>query len=36
VVGNAVTVTQGLAQNDRVVTVGATLLRDGASAVVIR
>lgn len=36
VVGNAVTVTQGLARNDRVVTVGATLLRDGGSAVVIR
>jgi RND family efflux transporter MFP subunit len=36
VVGNAVTVNQGLAQNDRVVTVGATLLRDGGSAVVIR
>jgi multidrug efflux system membrane fusion protein len=36
VIGNSVTVTQGLALNQRVVTVGATLLRDGNDAVVIR
>jgi len=36
VVGNGVTVTRGLTQNDRVVTLGATLLSDGAEAVVIR
>jgi multidrug efflux system membrane fusion protein len=36
VVGNSVTVTEGLALNQRVVTVGATLLRDGSEAVVIR
>jgi RND family efflux transporter MFP subunit len=36
VVGNAVTVTDGLALNERVVTAGATLLRDGSDAVVIR
>jgi RND family efflux transporter MFP subunit len=35
VVGNNVTVTGGLALNQRVVTVGATLLRDGNRAVVI-
>jgi RND family efflux transporter MFP subunit len=35
VVGNNVTVTDGLALNERVVTVGATLLRDGNRAVVI-
>jgi multidrug efflux system membrane fusion protein len=36
VVGNSVTVTEGLASNQRVVTVGATLLHDGIEAVVIR
>jgi len=36
IVGNGVTVTSGLAPSERVVTVGATLLRDGAEAVVIR
>ena len=36
VTGNSVTVTEGLAANQRVVTVGATLLRDGSDAVVIR
>lgn len=36
VVGNGVTVTSGVERADRVVTVGATLLRDGAEAVVIR
>ena len=36
VVGNAVTVIDGLALNQRVVTVGGSLLRDGAPAVVIR
>jgi RND family efflux transporter MFP subunit len=36
VVGNTVTVTDGLVQSQRVVTVGASLLRDGGSAVVIR
>jgi len=36
VVGNAVTVTHGLALAERVVTAGATLLRDGSAAVVIR
>jgi multidrug efflux system membrane fusion protein len=36
VTGNAVTVTRGLALGTRVVTVGATLLRDGSEAVVIR
>ncbi len=36
VVGNAVTVTDGLALHQRVVTVGSTLLRDGSDAVVIR
>jgi RND family efflux transporter MFP subunit len=36
VVGNGVTVNDGLARNDRVVTVGSTLLRDGSDAVVIR
>jgi RND family efflux transporter MFP subunit len=36
VIGNAVTVTRGLTQNQRVVTVGAALLRDGSDAVVIR
>jgi multidrug efflux system membrane fusion protein len=36
VVGNGVTVVHGLARGDRVVTVGATLLTDGADAVVIR
>jgi multidrug efflux system membrane fusion protein len=35
VVGNGVTVTSGLSRSDRVVTVGATLLRDGNEAVVI-
>lgn len=35
VVGNGVTVTNGLSGSDRVVTVGATLLRDGNEAVVI-
>jgi RND family efflux transporter MFP subunit len=36
VVGNGVTVTGGLVGSERVVTVGATLLRDGAIAAVIR
>jgi multidrug efflux system membrane fusion protein len=36
VIGNSVTVTHGLALNQRVVTVGSTLLRDGDRAVVIR
>jgi RND family efflux transporter MFP subunit len=36
VLGNDVTVIAGLAQGQRVVTVGATLLRDGDQAVVIR
>lgn len=36
VLGNFVTVTDGLAIGQRVVTVGATLLRDGNEAVVIR
>lgn len=36
VIGNDVTVTEGLALNQRVVTVGASLLRDGNEAVVIR
>jgi multidrug efflux system membrane fusion protein len=36
VIGNSVSVTEGLALNQRVVTVGGSLLRDGASAVVIR
>jgi multidrug efflux system membrane fusion protein len=36
VVGNGVTVTEGLSKSDRVVTLGATLLRDGSDAVVIR
>jgi multidrug efflux system membrane fusion protein len=36
VAGNSVTVTSGLALGQRVVTVGATLLRDGGEAVVIR
>jgi RND family efflux transporter MFP subunit len=36
VVGNTVTVTDGLVPSQRVVTVGASLLRDGGSAVVIR
>jgi len=36
VLGNGVTVNQGLARAERVVTVGATLLRDGGEAVVIR
>jgi len=36
VVGNGVTVIAGIQRNDRVVTVGATLLRDGSDAVVIR
>jgi multidrug efflux system membrane fusion protein len=35
VLGNSVTVTDGLALGQRVVTVGATLLRDGSEAVVI-
>ena len=35
VVGNAVTVSDGLALNERVVTVGSTLVRDGGAAVVI-
>jgi multidrug efflux system membrane fusion protein len=35
VIGNGVTVTQGLLRSERVVTVGATLLRDGNEAVVI-
>jgi multidrug efflux system membrane fusion protein len=36
VTGNAITVTEGLALEQRVVTVGSTLLRDGDEAVVIR
>jgi RND family efflux transporter MFP subunit len=36
VTGNGVTVTEGLRQSERVVTLGATLLRDGSEAVVIR
>jgi multidrug efflux pump subunit AcrA (membrane-fusion protein) len=36
VVGNSVTVIEGLEAQERIVTVGATLLRDGADAVVIR
>jgi multidrug efflux system membrane fusion protein len=36
VIGNSVTVTDGLALDQRVVTVGATLLRDGDDAIVIR
>jgi RND family efflux transporter MFP subunit len=36
VVGNGVTVNDGLVRAERVVTVGATLLRDGNDAVVIR
>ena len=36
VLGNSVSVTSGLDGTERVVTVGATLLRDGASAIVIR
>jgi RND family efflux transporter MFP subunit len=36
VIGNAVTVTEGLALDQRVVTAGSTLLRDGSDAVVIR
>ncbi|HET6334439.1 MAG TPA: HlyD family efflux transporter periplasmic adaptor subunit [Polyangiales bacterium] len=36
VVGNSVTVTDGIALNQRVVTVGGSLLRDGSTAVVIR
>jgi RND family efflux transporter MFP subunit len=36
VLGNGVTVVKGLAAGQRVVTVGATLLRDGDDAVVIR
>jgi RND family efflux transporter MFP subunit len=36
VVGNGVTVTHGLSKSERVVTLGATLLRDGSDAVVIR
>jgi len=36
VIGNSVTVTNGLALNQRVVTIGSTLLRDGNDAVVIR
>jgi len=36
VLGNNVTVTSGLSGSERVVTVGTTLLRDGASAIVIR
>lgn len=36
VIGNSVSVTEGLALNQRVVTVGGSLLRDGATAVVIR
>lgn len=36
VIGNSVSVTDGLALNQRVVTVGGSLLRDGATAVVIR
>jgi RND family efflux transporter MFP subunit len=36
VIGNTVSVSDGLASGERVVTVGSTLLRDGAPAVVIR
>jgi RND family efflux transporter MFP subunit len=36
VMGNSVTVTKGLRLNQRVVTAGSTLLRDGGEAVVIR
>jgi RND family efflux transporter MFP subunit len=36
VIGNTVSVTSGLASGERVVTLGSTLLRDGALAVVIR
>jgi RND family efflux transporter MFP subunit len=36
VIGNGVTVRSGIARAERVVTVGATLLRDGSDAVVIR
>jgi RND family efflux transporter MFP subunit len=36
VVGNAVTVTDGLLPDQRVVTVGATLVRDGGDALVMR
>jgi RND family efflux transporter MFP subunit len=36
VTGNGVTVTEGLRTSERVVTLGATLLRDGSEAVVIR
>ncbi len=36
VIGNSVTVTHGVTRGERVVTVGATLLHDGADAVVIR
>jgi RND family efflux transporter MFP subunit len=36
VVGNGVTVTGGITENDRVVITGASLLRDGGDAVVIR
>jgi multidrug efflux pump subunit AcrA (membrane-fusion protein) len=36
VIGNGVTVNHGLSRSERVVTVGATLLRDGNDAVVIR
>jgi RND family efflux transporter MFP subunit len=36
VVGNGVSVVQGLSKSERVVTLGATLLRDGSDAVVIR
>jgi RND family efflux transporter MFP subunit len=36
VTGNGVTVTGGLLRSERVVTLGATLLRDGSEAVVIR
>jgi len=35
VLGNAVTVMAGLAPNERVVTVGATLLHDGSRVAVI-
>lgn len=36
VIGNAVTVTEGLRLDQRVVTLGATLVRDGGDALVIR
>jgi multidrug efflux system membrane fusion protein len=36
VIGNAVTVTEGLALDQRVVTAGSSLLRDGSDTVVIR